>query len=188
LLGTKFQVVIGYPGGNDINLAMEKGEVGGRGSNNYVSWKATRPTWLTEHKINILVQIGLKKNPEIADVPLLSDLGKTPQDKQVLKLLSSSVAVGRPLFTTPGIPKERLDALRKAFDETMTDQAFLAEAKKEKLDINAVSGVELQQVVEDVINSPPEVVNRLAAIIGDPGKGAIKKKGAGKKNVHESKK
>lgn len=169
VLGTKFKIVTGYPGGNDINLAMERGEVGGRGSNNYVSWKATRPQWLRDHKINILAQIGLKKDKELPNVPLLMDLGKTDEDKALLKLLSSPVQIGRPLFTTPDVPADRLAMLRKAFDDTVKDPDFLADAKKLNLDIDPVSGTELQSVVEDVLASPPKVVNRLATIIGDPG-------------------
>ena len=82
LLGTKFKIILGYPGGNDINLAMERGEVDGRGSNSWASWKATRPHWLAEKKINILVQIGLKKAPDLPDVPLLMELGTNDEDRR----------------------------------------------------------------------------------------------------------
>ena len=102
LLGTKFRIILGYPGGNDINLAMERGEVDGRGSNSWASWKATRAHWLAENKINILVQIGLKKPPELPDVPLLMELGANADDRALLRLLSASTAIGRPIFTTPG--------------------------------------------------------------------------------------
>ena len=101
LLGTKFKIILGYPGGNDINLAMERGEVDGRGSNTWASWKATRPHWLAEKKINILVQIGLKKAPDLPDVPLLMDLGANAEDRALLRLLSASTQIGRPIFTTP---------------------------------------------------------------------------------------
>jgi tripartite-type tricarboxylate transporter receptor subunit TctC len=169
LLGTKFKVVTGYPGGADVNLAMEKGELGGRGSNNYVSWQTTHPEWLREHKINILVQIGLAKDPELPDTPLLSELGKTADDRAMLKLLSAPVRIGRPLFTTPDVPPERLRALREAFDKTMKDAEFLESAKKTKLEIGPVSGVELQSIVADIVQTPPAIAKRLAAIIGNPG-------------------
>lgn len=168
LLGTKFKVITGYPGGNDINLAMERGEVGGRGSNNWVSWKATRPKWLEENKINILVQIGLKKEADLPNVPLLSDLATSPEDKVVLRMLSAPVAIGRPVFSTPGVPAERVKALRAAFDKTMTDPEFLAEAKKINLDLDPVSGEELQKIVEEIVNAPKAAVDKLAKIISTP--------------------
>jgi hypothetical protein len=105
VLGTRFKIILGYPGGNEINLAMERGEVAGRGSNNWASWKATRAEWLRDKKINILVQVGLTKAPDLPDVPLLMDLATNEEDRAVLRLLSSPAAVGRPIFTTP-------DALR----------------------------------------------------------------------------
>src|SRR5215210_24605 len=98
VLGTKFKVITGYPGGNDINLAMERGEVAGRGSNSWASWKATRPDWLKNKKINILVQIGLTKAPDLPDVPLLMDLASNDEDKAVLRLLSAPSTIGRPIF------------------------------------------------------------------------------------------
>ena len=101
LIGTKFKIVLGYPGGNDVNLALERGEVDVRGSNSWTSWKATRPDWIAEKKINILVQIGLAKAPDLPDVPLLMDLGTNEEDRQLLRVLSSSTHIGRPIFTTP---------------------------------------------------------------------------------------
>jgi tripartite-type tricarboxylate transporter receptor subunit TctC len=140
MLGTKFKIISGYPGGNDINLALEKGEVDVRGSNSWSSWKGTRPHWLAEKKIHLLVQIGLKKDPELTEVPLLMDLPSDPDDKAALRLLSAPTAIGRPLFTPPGVPADRLAALRTAFDATMKDAAFIAEAKTSKLDLLPVSG------------------------------------------------
>jgi hypothetical protein len=157
---------MGYPGGNDINLAMEKGEVAVRGSNSWSSWKATRPEWLRDKKINILVQIGLKKAPDLQDVPLLMDLATNDEDRAVLKLISASVTIGRPLYVGPAVPKDRVDALRKAFDETMTDPTFLETAKTEKFDITPVSGEELQKIVTDIVATPKPIADRLSQIIG----------------------
>jgi hypothetical protein len=172
LLGTKFKVIIGYPGGNDINLAMEREEVGGRGSNNWPSWKSTRPLWLKDKKINILVQIGLRKEPELPDVPLLFELGKSEEDKAALRLLSAPVAIGRPLFTTPDVPKERVELLRRAFDATMKDPAFLDEAKKQNLDIAPSTGEELQKVVADILATPKPAIDLLnKAIAPQAGEG-----------------
>jgi tripartite-type tricarboxylate transporter receptor subunit TctC len=165
LLGTKFKIILGYPGGNDINLAMERGEVDGRGSNSWTSWKTTRPDWIAEKKINILVQIGLKKAPDLPDVPLLMDLGKNDEDRQLLRLLSASTNVGRPVFTTPDVPAERVAALRKAFDTMVHDPAFLAEAKREKFDVDPASGEELQKIVAEIVAAPMAQGERLRQII-----------------------
>ena len=166
LAGTKFKVIAGYPGGNDINLAMEKEEVAGRGSNSWGSWKATRPQWLTEKKINILAQIGLKKTADLPDVPLLMDLVSSPEDKAAMKMLSAPTTIGRPIFTTPGVPADRVKALRAAFDAMLKDEAFLNEAKKLKLDIDPVSGEELQRITAEIIATPAPIADRLLKSIG----------------------
>jgi tripartite-type tricarboxylate transporter receptor subunit TctC len=166
LLGTKFRIILGYPGGNDINLAMERGEVAGRGSNSWGAWKSTRPEWVREKKLNVLVQIGLTKAPDLPDVPLLMDLAKNDADRAVLKLLSASTTIGRPIFTTPGVPADRVKALRAAFDRMVRDPAFLEQAKKENLDIEPVSGEELQRIVAEIVATPKPIADRLTEIIG----------------------
>ncbi len=166
ILGTKFKIILGYPGGNDINLALERGEVAVRGSNSWQSWKATRPDWLRDKKINILVQIGLQKAPDLPDVPLLMDLAKNEEDRAVLRLLSSPTAIGRPVFTSPGVPEDRVKALRAAFDAMVKDSRFLDEAKRESFEIEPVSGAEMQTIVADIVNAPAPVRKRLADIIG----------------------
>jgi tripartite-type tricarboxylate transporter receptor subunit TctC len=167
LLGTKFKVVVGYPGGNDINLAMERGEVAGRGSNAWNSWKSTRPDWLRDKKISILVQIGLKKAPDLQDVPLLIDLAKNDADRAAFKLLSASTTIGRPIFSTPNVPPERTKALRDAFDAMVKDPGFLEEAKKMNFDIDPVSGAELQKIVAEIVATPKEIGERVHNLIGD---------------------
>jgi tripartite-type tricarboxylate transporter receptor subunit TctC len=168
LLDTKFKIVLGYPGANDINLAMERGEVAAKGSDSWAAWKATRPQWLADHKINVLVQIGLEKNAEIGDVPLMMDLAKNKDDRDVLKLLSVSVVIGRPLFTAPGVPADRVALLRQAFEDTMKDPAFIAEAKAANMDLAPVSGDKLQQIVAETVATPKAVADRLVGIIGAP--------------------
>jgi tripartite-type tricarboxylate transporter receptor subunit TctC len=158
LLGTKFRIITGYPGGGDINVAMERQEVDGRGSNSWASWKSTRAEWLSDHLINILFQIGLKREPDLPDVPLWSELGKTAEEKQVLEVLSGDVAVGRPFLTTPGVPEDRVAALRKAFDDTMKDPKFIAETTKAHMDINPISGVELQDIVGKIVSPNEKVI------------------------------
>jgi tripartite-type tricarboxylate transporter receptor subunit TctC len=165
LLGTRFRVILGYPGGNDINLAMERGEVDGRGSNSWQSWKSTRAHWIAEKKINILVQIGLKKAADLPDVPLLMDLASNAEDRELLRLLSASTNIGRPIFTTPDVPADRVEALRKAFVAMVSDPAFLAQARKENFEIDAVSGEALQRLVSEVVAAAPAQGERLKKIL-----------------------
>ncbi len=165
LLGTKFKIIMGYPGGNEVNLAMENGEVAGRGSNSWASWKASKPDWVRDKKMHIIVQIGLTKTADLPDVPLLVDLARNEDDRLALRLVSAPPSVGRPIFSTPNVPEDRTKALRDAFDATMKDAAFLDEAKKTGLDINPISGAELQKVVADIIDTPKPVRDRLAAIL-----------------------
>jgi len=163
--GTKFRVILGYPGGNEINLAMERGEVAGRGSNAWASYKSTRPDWIAEKKINILVQIGLRKASDLPDVPLLMDVAANDLDKAALRLLSAPTTIGRPFFAPPGVPAERVRALRAAFNAMVKDTAFLDEAKKLNLDIDAVSGEDLQKIVSEIIDAPAPVKKRLAELL-----------------------
>jgi tripartite-type tricarboxylate transporter receptor subunit TctC len=165
LAGTKFKIVTGYPGGNDVNLAMERGEVGGRGSNSWASWKATRPQWLAEKKIIVLVQVGVKRNPELPDIPTMQDLGKNDLDKRVLTFISVDTAISRPLVTNGGVPRERVEALRRAFDATMKDPEFLVEAEKSQTDISPMTGEEAQKIAESTIATPADVLARANALI-----------------------
>ncbi len=161
MVGTKFKIIMGYPGGNEINLAMEKGEIDVRGSNSWSSWKVTRPQWIADKKLNVLVQIGLSRAPDLPDAPLLMELPTNPDDKAALRLLSAPTTIGRPIFAPPGVPAERIAALRAAFDATMKDPAFIAEAQRSKLDLQPVSGAELQKIVAEIVATTPKVVQRL---------------------------
>ena len=165
LVGTKFKIISGYPGGNDVNVAMERGEVGGRGSNSLAAWKATRPHWLKEGKVHFLVQIGLKRHPELPDVPLFFELAKNEDDRQVLRFLSADIPLSRAIVTTPGVPADRVAALRRAFDLTMKDAAFLAEADKGQIDISPSSGVDAEKIVAEIVNAPAAVRARAKAIL-----------------------
>jgi tripartite-type tricarboxylate transporter receptor subunit TctC len=165
IVGTKFKIVSGYPGGNNVNIAMERGEVGGRGSNSWASWKATHPDWLKERKIYILVQIALKRHPELANVPTMIELAKNDDDRAVLQFLSADIPISRAYVTTPGTPPERVEALRRAFDATMKDPAFLADAKKSRMDISPSTGEEAQKFSEMIANTPPKVLARAKKIL-----------------------
>jgi tripartite-type tricarboxylate transporter receptor subunit TctC len=165
LLGTKFKMVTGYRGGKGVNLAMERGEVDGRGSNTWLSWKAFHPDWVKNKKIHILLQVGLKKEPELRHVPLFLDLVTSEKDRQIILLLSRSVTVGRPLMTAPGVPANRVVALRRAFDQTMKDPQFVADAKRSRLNVNPTSGEALQKVVTDIVKTPPEIIKLVKATL-----------------------
>lgn len=165
IAGTKFKVILGYPGGNEINMAMERGEVAGRGSNAWASYKSTRPDWIKENKINILVQIGLRKAPDLPNVPLLMDVASNDLDRAAMRLLSSPTTIGRPFFAPPNVPADRVKALRAAFASMIKDKAFLEEARKLNLDIDFVPGEELQKIVADIIDAPADVKKRLADVL-----------------------
>ncbi len=167
LAGTRFKIVTGYPGGNDINLAMERGEVGGRGSNSWESWKSTRPQWLRDKLIHVLVQIGLKRHPELPDVPLMLELGRTEDDRNVLAFISADTAISRPIVTTPDAPRERVAALRRAFDATMKDPELLAEAQTSLMDITPESGEEAQKIAASIVDTPAGIVARAKALLGE---------------------
>jgi tripartite-type tricarboxylate transporter receptor subunit TctC len=165
LAGTRFKIITGYPGGNDINLAMEKGEVGGRGSNSWASWKSGHPEWVADKKIYILVQIGLKRAADLPDVPLMSELAKTDEGRQILTFISSDMGISRALVTTPGVPPERLAALRQAFMEMLKDPDFLAEAATTQMDISPSSGEEAQKVADSMFDYPAAVLARAKALL-----------------------
>jgi len=167
LVGTKFKIVTGYPGGNEVNLAMERGEIDGRASNSWAAWKSTHPDWVKDKKIVVLVQIGLKRAPDLADVPLLFELAGNDMDRQVLTFLSADTAIARALVTTPDTPPERVVALRRAFDATMRDPEFLAEADKALLDVVPMSGEDSQKIADSIVNTPPAVVARAKLLLGD---------------------
>src|SRR3954451_10145781 len=162
VLGTKMKIVTGYPGGNDVNLALERGEVDGRCGWSWSSVESTRANWLKEKKINILVQLALQKHPDLSDVPLVTEQAKNEEQKQILTLIFARQALGRPYLAPPGIPFDRVDVLRKAFMDTMKDPEFLAEADKAQLEITPVSGDALQKLVADVYKTPPEIAKKAA--------------------------
>jgi tripartite-type tricarboxylate transporter receptor subunit TctC len=168
LAHTKFQIVTGYPGGNEVNLAMERGEVEGRGSNSWASWKSTKPEWLRDKKINILVQVGLKRHPDLPNVPLLMELANNEQDRKLLAFLSADTEVSRSVVTTPGTPADRVEALRRAFDAMVKDPDFLAEAAKAQMDISPSTGEEAQKIADSIVNTPPDVVVRAKELIDPP--------------------
>jgi tripartite-type tricarboxylate transporter receptor subunit TctC len=168
LFGTKFKIVMGFPNGNDVNLAMERGEVGGRGSNTWRSYQTTHPDWIKEKKIIPLVQIGLSRHPDLADLPLLTELAQNEADRELLHFISADVGIARAVVTTPETPPERVQALRRAFDATVKDREFLAEAEKIQIDVSPLSGEEAQKIADSIVNTSPAILDRIKALLGGP--------------------
>ncbi len=165
VLGTKMRIVSGYPGGNDVGLAMERGEVQGRCGWSWSSVKATHHAWLDDKKINILLQLALEKHPDLPDVPLVIDLAKTDEQRQILKLVFARQVMGRPFLAPPGIPADRAEALRKAFIDTMADKDFIADAEKAQLEITPVSGKNIQSLVAEIYQTPAEIAKKTAELL-----------------------
>jgi tripartite-type tricarboxylate transporter receptor subunit TctC len=164
-IGTRFKIITGYPGGNDIDLAMERGEVMGRCGWSWSSVIATHKHWLDERKISVLVQLSLSKHPDLPDVPLIMDFARNQEEKQIFKLVFARQPMGRPFLAPPGVPPERAAALRKAFDETMRDAPFLAEARKLALEINPVSGEAVQAIVAEAYQAPKSIADKVASMV-----------------------
>lgn len=165
LFGTQFRIVSGYPGGGDIMIALERREVDGRGSDSWASLKANNPGWIKENKVNILFQVGPRREADLPDPPLLTELAQNAEQKQILEVVSGDAAVGRPVLTAPDVPADRVRALRKAFDDVMRDPAFQEAAKKAQMYFNPMGGEELQQVVNRIVSPAPEVIERVKDVI-----------------------
>ena len=150
---------------------MTRGEVVARGGASYRSFLAERPEWIRDHAINILTQVGGARESDLPDVPLMHELGKTPDQQRVLRLISSSVAMGRPFLAPPDTPPERVAALRRAFDRTMLDKDFVEEARKLELDLNPATGEAIADIARDTIDAPPDLIAQAKAAIEPAGDG-----------------
>jgi tripartite-type tricarboxylate transporter receptor subunit TctC len=156
--GVRNRLISGYPGSAEISLAMERGEIDGRCGWSWSSIKAEKSAWLAEHKLNLIVQLALEKAADLPEVPLITGLATDERQRQILKLIFSRQTMGRPFAGPPGIPTERAEALRHAFDLTMKDPDFLEEAQKRGLEINPVSGHDLAKLVAELYQTPKDVV------------------------------
>ena len=162
LFGFKFKVVTGYESTPKIHLAMESGEVHGTIAN-WSTLKAINSNWITEKKIRILAQWALQKSPELGDVPLFLDLARTEADRDALRLMLARLEYGRPFFLPPNVPTARIEALRRAFDATLKDPTYLAEAERLKVDVDPLSGEQVAALVEQVSRTPADIVARVRA-------------------------
>jgi tripartite-type tricarboxylate transporter receptor subunit TctC len=160
MIGTKFKLITGYQGSQQTIMAIETGEVHGRCGWSLSSLKTTKLDWFRDKKVNILLQFAMKKSPELPDVPLVLDLVKSPEDKQMLELMLGTTAMSRPFVAPPGLTPARANMLRRAFDATMKDPAFLKEAAAMQLEVLPSTGEEVQELVAKLYATPRPVVER----------------------------
>src|SRR2546423_823762 len=163
-LGTKLKIVSGYQGNSTMVVAMERGEVDGV-TNSWDSWKSLNPAWLAENKINLLVQTEPKAKD--LDIPSVQELARNDEDRQVIALIISGDALGKPLAIAPNVPPERVKALRDAFDATVKDPEFIKAAAAARIDVNPIRGVALQSTVNKVLATPKHLVERARSIIAE---------------------
>ncbi len=164
-LGTRFRVVRGYDSTPQINVAMERGEVEGIGGIGWQSVKTTIPQWIAEKRITVIAQYGLHRDPELADAPTMLELAKTDADRQALTMMFARTEYGRPYFAPPDVPPARVEALRRAFDATMKDPDFIADAAQLQLDLSPATGEEVQALVAKLAGTPADIVARVRAAL-----------------------
>ena len=166
LLGYKFKIVAGYKSTNEIHLAMERGEVSGRAGNFFSSLKAQNPDWLPGKKIDMLLQFGSVRDPEWPDLPLLTDLATNDDQRAIFKLFSAEVALGKIFLTTPGVPADRLAALRKAFEATLGDPAYIDDARKVEMQVRPLTHLQVKALADEIVNLPPELIAKAKTAMG----------------------
>jgi tripartite-type tricarboxylate transporter receptor subunit TctC len=166
LFGTKIKVIAGYVGGNDIYLAMERGEVQGRCGGLISSIRSTRPDWFSEKKVNVPIQIARTRSPIFPDVPAINEFARDDRTRKILQLVLAPLEMDRPVLAPPDVPAERIAALRAAFHAAMSDPAFIARAEKENLEIGEVSGPDVAQILNEAFALPPDIAQAATAAIG----------------------
>jgi hypothetical protein len=164
-IGTKFRMVTGYNGGILIDHGMEKGEVEGRGSNQWASWKSEHPDWVKDGKIVPIVQIGLRKEPDLPGVPLLTELAQNDEQKRIFAFISDTSALDGPLVGPPGMPAEVTQALRQAFDAMVADPVFAKDAAQSGVDLSPLTGQRTAELAVRVTSAPRDLVERVKAMI-----------------------
>ena len=162
VFATRFKLIMGYRGSNEAMLAVERGEVEGH-STSWTALKVAHPDWIRDKNVAILVQFSLKRHPELPDVPTAVDLARSDEERAILAAIMNAAEVGTAFFTTPGVPADRLTALRRAFDATMTDADFLADVEKTRLGVSPLPGEELQKLVAEVSNLSPALLEKVRA-------------------------
>lgn len=168
-VGTRFKIIAGYNDARLIETAMERGELDGRGTNPWATYKSSRPQWVADKHIIPLIQVGLKKERDLPHVPLLIDVAKDADARAASEFMSRAIAVGRPVATTPDVPKERFAALKTAFAKMVADPEFVAEIEKQKLELDPMSADEMDKLVRDIIAAPQEIRDRVKRMTAPPG-------------------
>ena len=168
VLGTRFKVVRGYDSTPQINVAMERGEVEGIGGIGWQSVKTQVPQWIAEKKITVIAQYGLQRDPELATAPTMLELAGTDADRAALTMMFARTEYGRPYFAPPDVPPARIEALRRAFEATMHDPDFVADAAQLQLELSPMRGEEVQALVAKLARTPPEIVARVRAALEGP--------------------
>jgi tripartite-type tricarboxylate transporter receptor subunit TctC len=158
LFGAKMRVISGYKGGNEIYLAMERGEVDGRCGGLVSSINSTRPDWFPQHKISVPIVVALERSPLFPDVPAVAEFTKDERTRKILQLFVAPQAMDRPILAPPDVPAERIATLRRAFHATMNDPSFIAEARRQHLEIVEVDGARLAKIVADAYALPSDIV------------------------------
>ncbi len=166
LVGTKFKIINGYTGTNETNLAIERGELHGRGGGSYASLMSQKADWVKDGKVAILVQVGTEKEPDLPNVPLLTELATTEEAKQIAALVSMPVAIGYNHWVAPGTPADRVKALRDSYTATAKDAGFIADMEKGGFDVRYRSGEQLDALVQDAAKIPQPVLDKTKAILG----------------------
>jgi tripartite-type tricarboxylate transporter receptor subunit TctC len=165
VLGAQIRNVAGYSGGNNINYAMERGEVDGRCGWTWSSVVSTKPNWIENETINVIMQFSLRKHPDLPDVPLMLEFAQTEEEFQILRLINLRGPFGRPFLLPPRIPEDRAIALREAFEAMMTDPEFLADAERAHMEIMPVSAGELEDLLDEAYATPEDIVEKARAFI-----------------------
>jgi tripartite-type tricarboxylate transporter receptor subunit TctC len=167
LLGTKFKVVTGYGDIAAVRLAIERGEVGGIGSNGWSDLKTDFAEIMQKKQLNVIIQVGLQKEAELPNVPLLIDQAKTPEERAVFEFITkSNASIGKPFATSPGVPADRVAVLRRAFDNAMKDPQLLGDAKRMHIEIDPIDGKGIAQIVADIVTTPQPVIDQVKAALG----------------------
>jgi tripartite-type tricarboxylate transporter receptor subunit TctC len=163
VLSMKIKLVMGYSGSTNAMLAMERGEVEGH-CTSIENVRASHPDWISERKITPLVQIALKRHHQFQDTPMSWELGRNAEEQEILKVVANATEVGKMILAPPSIPRDRVQALRRAFDATVKDPDFIAELKTLRIELGPMAGEELQKLVEDVAVVPPSILDKVRAI------------------------
>jgi tripartite-type tricarboxylate transporter receptor subunit TctC len=165
VMKTRFKLVMGYKGSGEAMLAMERGETAGH-STAWEALKTQHPDWITGKKVRFLLQFALERHPEMADVPTAIEIAETAEQKAILRAVLNATEIGKPFLTTPGVPAERVEVLRRAFDKMAADPQFKEEFEKAKVELNPRTGEQLQKLVEELVAMPPDLLVKVKAVYG----------------------